>query len=204
MRVNIDVIRALLRNRQHAGRARVVLGACLILGAAAVLGLSGCQPSPAPAPAPSETPAPEWLSIDLVDARSGETFALSDFAGQVVLVETMATWCPTCIHQGQAVQVLHARLGDPDDLISVSLDVDVNEDQDLLKAYVEEFGFEWRFAVAPLAVARALGNLYSAQYLNPPLAPMLIVDRQGGIHPLDFGLKDAETLQTLLEPYLAP
>ena len=61
-----------------------------------------------------------------------------------------------------------------------------------------------RFAVSPLAVSRALGNLYSAQYLNPPLAPMLLVDREGGVHQIDFGLKDAETLQALIEPYLTP
>ncbi len=142
--------------------------------------------------------------MDLVDARSGETFALEDFAGQVVLVETMATWCPTCIKQGLEIEALHTALGEPDDLVSISLDVDPNEDQELLKGYVDEFGFEWRFAISPLAVSRALGNLYSAQYLNPPLAPMLLVDREGGVHQIDFGLKDVETLRALVEPYLTP
>ena len=175
-----------------------------MFGAVAALALSGCQAPPSTAVVASPTPAPEWLSIELVDAVSDETFALSDFAGKVILVETMATWCPTCIRQGQEIQGLHALLGDPVDLVSVSLDVDLNEDQILLRDYVEEFGFEWRFAVAPLAVARALGNLYSAQYLNPPLSPMLIVDREGGVHQVDYGLKDVEILRALVEPYLEP
>jgi len=161
-----------------------------------------CQ-APASAATPT-APAAEWLSVELVDARSGEAFGLTDFAGKVVLVETMATWCPTCIRQGQAIEALHAQLGEPEDLVSISLNVDPNEDRELLKGYVEEFGFKWRFAVAPLEVTRALGNLYSAQYLNPPLAPMLLVDREGGVHLLDFGLKDVEDLRAFVEPFLEP
>ncbi len=164
--------------------------------------LVACQ-APTPATVPT-APAPEWLSVELHDARSGEGFVLTDFVGKVVLVETMATWCPTCIRQGQAIEALHAQLGEPEDLVSISLDVDPNEDRELLKGYVEEFGFEWRFAVAPLEVARALGNLYSAQYLNPPLAPMLLVDREGVVHLLDFGLKDVEDLRAFVEPFLEP
>jgi hypothetical protein len=94
-------------------------------------------------------------------------------------------------------------LGNPEDLISVSLDVDVNEDAASLKSYAVEYGLDWHLAVAPLEVARALGNLYTAQYLNPPLSPMLIIDREGNVHHLEYGLKKAETLQKIVEPYLA-
>jgi hypothetical protein len=45
--------------------------------------------------------------------------------------------------------------------------------------------------------------LYTAQYLNPPLSPMLIIDRDGNVHHLEYGLKEAETLQKSVEPYLA-
>jgi hypothetical protein len=128
---------------------------------------------------------------------------MNDFAGKVVLLETMAIWCPNCAVQGNEVRNLHKLLESPEDLISVTLDVDYYEDQASLKEYAAGFGFDWRFAVAPLEVARALGNLYSAQYLNPPLSPMLIIDREGNVHELEYGLKDAETLLKLVEPYLA-
>ncbi len=131
------------------------------------------------------------------------SFTMNDFAGKVVLVETMAMWCPNCLVQANEVRKMHEALGNPEDLVSVSLDVDINEDDASLKEYVEEYGFDWRFSVAPLKVARALGNLYSAQYLNPPLSPMLIIDRNGEVHLLDYGKKDAETLQKILEPFLA-
>ena len=137
------------------------------------------------------------------EIQTGKIFTMNDYAGKVVLLETMAMWCPNCVMQGNEVRNLHEALGNPDDLISVSLDVDVNEEADALKKYAHDYGFDWHFAIAPLEVARALGNLYTAQYLNPPLAPMLIIDRDGNVHHLEYGLKDAETLQKIVEPYLA-
>lgn len=154
-------------------------------------------------PIAAATTTPEWFAMELTDAQTGETFTMNDYAGKVVLVETMAIWCPNCAVQGNEVRKLHELLGTQDDLISISLDVDFNEDQAALKEYTSKFGFDWRFAVAPLLVARALGNLYSAEYLNPPLSPMLIIDRDGNVHQLEYGQKDAATLQKIVEPYLA-
>jgi cytochrome oxidase Cu insertion factor (SCO1/SenC/PrrC family) len=161
------------------------------------------QQSPATA-APTSVPTttPQWFDMELVDAQTGETFTMSDYAGKVVLLETMAIWCPNCVVQSNEVRKVQELLGNPDDLIPVSLDVDVNEDAAALKEYASGYGFNWHFAVAPLEVARALGNLYSAQYLNPPLAPMLVIDREGNVHQLEYGMKSAETLQKIIEPYL--
>ena len=167
---------------------------------------SGCTSvrSEADTPAPAqETTTPEWFQMKLTDVQTDETFTINDYAGKVILVETMAIWCPTCILQSAYISKLHDALGNPDDLVSVSLDVDLNEDAATLKEYAAEYGFDWHFAVAPLEVDRALGNLYNAEYLNPPLAPMLIIDRQGNVHQLAYGLKDTETLRKAVEPYLA-
>jgi len=157
---------------------------------------------PVVAPA-TPTVTPDWFNMELTDVQTGETFTMNDYAGKVVLLETMAMWCPSCLLQAGQVQKLHEVLGNPEDLISVSLDVDVNEDAASLKSYAVEYGLDWHLAVAPLEVARALGNLYTAQYLNPPLSPMLIIDREGNVHHLEYGLKKAETLQKIVEPYLA-
>ena len=161
--------------------------------------LTACTSSSTPI---ADTSKPEWFGFELTDVQTGETFTMNDFAGKVVLVETMAIWCPNCVVQANEVRNLHNLLGNPDDLVSVSLDVDVNEDAASLKEYSEGYGLEWHFAVAQLEVARALGNLYSAQYLNPPLSPMLIIDRDGNVHQLEYGLKNAETLQEIIEPFL--
>jgi cytochrome oxidase Cu insertion factor (SCO1/SenC/PrrC family) len=180
----------------------------LILAGLLLTGCGASASTPAIEPAAGESAAavntPDWFSVELTDAQTGETFTMNDFAGKVVLVETMAMWCPNCIVQANEVRNMHELLDNPDELVSVSLDVDLNEDRAALKEYVEGYGFDWHFAVAPIEMARALGNLYSAQYLNPPLSPMLIIDRNGNVHHLEYGTKSAETLQKSLEPYLTP
>ena len=166
--------------------------------------LTACQnKSPTPVPEP-ESGTPEWFDFELTDVQTGESFTMNDYTGKVVLVETMAIWCPNCIVQAHEVRMMHEMLGHPEDLISVSLDVDVNEDAASLKQYAAEYGFDWHFAIAPLEVARALGNLYSAQYLNPPLSPMLLIDRNGDVHHLDYGKKSVNVLVEYVEPFLSP
>ena len=151
---------------------------------------------------PAATFVQDWFSMEMTDVQTGKTFTMNDYAGKVVLLETMAIWCPNCVIQATQVAKLHEALGNPDDLISVNLDVDSHEDEATLKEYASSYRFDWHFAVAPLLVARALGNLYSAEYLNPPLSPMLIIDREGEVHQLEYGIKDVETLQKIVEPYL--
>jgi len=172
----------------------------LIVSACVSTGTSDPQSTVVPS---TSVTTPEWFDMKLTDVQTGQTFTMNDYAGKVVLLETMAIWCPNCVVQANEVRNLHKLLGNPDDLISVTLDVDLNEDEASLKDYASSYGFDWHFAVAPLLVARALGNLYSAQYLNPPLSPMLIIDREGNVHQLEYGFKDAETLQKAIEPYLA-
>ena len=178
-----------------------------------LLFLAACSTSAPPTPlepatiatvTAATTSTPDWFNVKMTDVRTGQTFTINDFAGKVVLVETMAQWCPTCESQENDVIKLHELLGNPEALISVSLDVDLHEDEASLKEYATTHGYEWYFAVAPLEVARALGNLYSAEYLNPPLAPMLFIDRNGDVYGLPYGLKSAEALQKTIEPYLAP
>jgi cytochrome oxidase Cu insertion factor (SCO1/SenC/PrrC family) len=167
--------------------------------------LPGASTSPTTTPPPAATPkTPDWFNTKLTDVNTGQTFSMNDFAGKVVLVETMATWCPTCWKQENEVKILQELLGTSSDLVLVSLDVDTNEDAATLKDFATTGKYGWRFAIAPLSVARALGNLYSADYLNPPLAPMLFIDRQGGVYGLPNGVKSAESLQKTLAPYLNP
>ena len=151
--------------------------------------------------ATSEPQNPDWFSTEMTDVVSGENFSINDFAGKVVLLETMATWCPTCLKQANELQKVKEMLGDSKDVVLVSLDVDMNESEDVLKDYAALGGFDWYLAVAPRMVLRDLGNLYTADLLNPPLAPMLIIDQQGNVFGLPNGLKGAESLYKTIESY---
>ena len=166
---------------------------------ASVLATAAAAP---PSGSLTATAAPDWYAISLTDVRTGQPFTIADFSGKVVLIETMAQWCPNCLFQQGETRKMRQQLSNPPDLILVSLDVDSKEDAASLKDYTDQYGFDWRSAVAPLLVARALGNLYSAEYLNPPLDPMLLIDRHGVAHQLAYGLKQADDLKMIVEPYL--
>jgi thiol-disulfide isomerase/thioredoxin len=144
--------------------------------------------------------APAWFEIAFVDVQSGDSFKISDFHGKVVIVETMATWCPTCRRQQQALFEAVEKLGMPGEVVTVVLDIDPQEDAGQLKAYVEKNGFSGYYAVASSDAASQIAGLYGDQFLNPPSAPMLLVDGDGHVSPLNFGLKSVDDLLAAVKP----
>ena len=146
--------------------------------------------------------SPDWFKVVLTDVNSGESFMVEDFRGKVVLVETLAMWCSNCLKQQGQVQSLHELLGKRDDFVSLGIDIDPNENAEALKAYTDNNGFDWVYTVAPTELSREIGQLYGDQFLNPPSTPMLIIDREGEVHLLPFGIKDAESLLEAIQPYL--
>jgi len=155
----------------------------------------------------SETPealmeTPAWYSAALTDAATGKTFSIQELKGKVVLVETLAQWCPNCKKQQGEVKALREKLGMQEDFVSIGLDIDPNENAADLKNYVMSNGFDWLYAVAPVEVSREIARLYGDQFLNPPSTPILIIDRQGVAHPLPFGIKSADDLYQAVDEYL--
>lgn len=143
---------------------------------------------------------PSWFDVQMTDVVTGNQFKVSDYTGKVILIDNMATWCPTCQGEMSQVQQLHKQYGA--DLVTISLDVDPNEDGALLKKYAAKNGFDWIIAVAPTAVGAFLSKNYDVELLNPPLQPMMIIDKQGGVWGMPFGIKSAESLKKTIDPYL--
>ncbi|MBM3136883.1 MAG: TlpA family protein disulfide reductase [Chloroflexi bacterium] len=144
---------------------------------------------------------PNWYSSELTDVNTGMVFRVSDFQGKVILVETMAIWCPKCLTQQKEVSRLHDILGDRDDFVSLGINTDPNENAQQLSTYVMNNGFDWLYVVASDELINEISEIYGPQFLNPPSTPMLIIDRQGEAHLLPFGVKSAEELQTFLMPF---
>jgi len=148
--------------------------------------------------------SPTWFDVPLTNVQTGELFTISDFKGKVILVETMAVWCSTCKRQQDQVKALHETLGMMNDgLVSIALDIDPNENAQDLKSYSEKHGYDWNYAVSSDEVSKEIGNLYGNHFLNPPSAPILLIDRKGEVHLLPFGVKSAEDLKESIEPLLA-
>jgi len=124
-------------------------------------------------PLSAQAPGRDWRDIPLRDVISGETFRISDFADQTVLLESFAVWCPTCTKQQEEIRKLHEQVGGR--VISISLDVDPNEDEQLVREHALRNGFDWLYAVAPPELTRALIDSFGTAIVAAPSAPMILI-----------------------------
>lgn len=160
-------------------------------------------PSEAPGAAPSEAPSEaaatgsvledSLLATQLTDVRSGESFSLAELAREgPVLVEPMAVWCSNCRAQQHEVRRAHETTA----FVSVSLDVDLSETPDDLADYADREGFDWRFAVADASLYRLLQERFGVAATNPPSTPLIVIEPDGTVRPLEFGVgtRSAEAL----------
>ena len=117
----------------------------------------------------TEEPAAAWLAIELTDVRTGESFTIAEFADTPVLLESFAVWCPICTNQQKQVRALHETVGD--EVISIALNTDPNEDRAKVVAHLERHGFDWRYAVAPPELILALKEEFRRRHTECPIRP---------------------------------
>ncbi|MFB6294823.1 MAG: TlpA family protein disulfide reductase [Candidatus Nanohaloarchaea archaeon] len=178
-------------------RAAALAAGIGILLLAGIAALAGSGDTARNNPSSSEdSGAGNWTTIELTDVRSGETFTVAEF-DQPVLVETFAVWCPTCTRQQEEVKKLHEQVGD--DIVSVSLNTDPNEDAQKVRRHIQQNGFDWRYAVAPPELTQALVDQFGPSILNAPLAPMIVVCPNGTTERLPNGVKPASELQSAVD-----
>ncbi len=90
----------------------VGLAAVLVVGAALTSERSLLGPG-------SEAPA-----FDAINVATGDTVALADYKGDVVLLNIWATWCKPCEEEMPSMQRLYEDLG-PDGLKIVAVSIDI-------------------------------------------------------------------------------
>ena len=148
-------------------------------------------------PAPSASvEADALLAVTLTDVHSGETFTLGELAADgPILLEPMAVWCTNCRAQQHEVKRAH----ETGDFLSVSLDVDLSETPDDLAEYADREGFDWRFAMADASLYRLLQERFGVAATNPPSTPLIVIDPDGTVRPLEFGRGTRSAEQLLAE-----
>lgn len=137
-----------------------------------------------------------WRHTVLEDINTGESYKVSDFLGKPVLVESFAVWCPTCTKQQQEVGKFHDMVGD--EVVSISLDTDPNEDVSKIEEHLERNGFSWRYSVAPVELTKSLIDDFGQNVVNAPQAPVILVCADGSASQLPRGVKSAEELQEFI------
>ena len=136
---------------------------------------------------------PEWMKIELTDVRTQETFKIENFVGKPIFIESFAVWCPICTAQQQETKTLHDQFGD--DIISISLDTDPNEDEQRIREHIEANGFNWYYAVSPESMNTLLVDEFGLSVLQAPQVPMILICQDGSFHKLKNGVKSVSKMQ---------
>lgn len=170
---------------------------------AAILVVSACSGTGAPGAGTSATdPDAAWRTAPLVDTRTGDTFTVNDLSGKLVAIEPMAVWCTNCrFQQSEAASAL-VELADPD-IVYISIGVDPNERPEDLADYAAFWSYDWTFVVADQDVAGSLADAFGPQILSPPSTPLILVDRDGDVVDVHFGIRGATELIELFAAHLA-
>lgn len=96
----------------------------LIVVVTGVLLLSGCPGGPPPSSVAIGEQAPEFTLPNM----EGEQVSLSDFRGQVVVINFWATWCPPCREEKPTMEQLYQQKKD-DGLVILAVNVEENPHQ---------------------------------------------------------------------------
>jgi len=125
-------------------------------------------------------------------APTGEMTALSDYEGQVVLVNLWATWCPPCKAEMPALNRFYEAHQDQGFVV---LAVNSQEDAATVQRFVEANGFS--FPVLLDSQAEVVG-LYQVR----GLPTSLIIDRDGVIRYIHTGAITEKQLEKIVKPLL--
>lgn len=87
-------------------------------------------------------PLPPFELADL----SGKVWKLADLRGKTVFANAWATWCGPCREELPVIQALHERLADRDDVVVVTLNMDMNPGA--IAPYLTKEGFNFPVLLA--------------------------------------------------------
>ena len=150
----------------------VVLGGPLSHAASRVTGdgLSSADTTPKYPNYDAATAA--WAPDVQLETLDGDTVRLSDYRGQVVVLNFWATWCPPCRREIPDLMRLQDRFGDRGlRVVGVSLD---REGKAVVQRYVDDIGIDYTVDIDDGSIARAFGGV-------PALPTTYIIGRNGRI-----------------------
>jgi peroxiredoxin len=124
---------------------------------------------------------------------AGEEVSLSDYEGEVVVVNFWATWCPPCRAEIPDLEAAYQAFKGEG---LVVLGVNVQDPAQLVEPFVAEMGMT--YPVVLDKTGRVLKD-----YRAPGLPMSLIVDREGVIQARHVGYLSAEQLDNYLKKVLS-
>jgi thiol-disulfide isomerase/thioredoxin len=169
-------------------------GGLLIVGIVSLILLTSTFSTSSPtsvgenAPAKVDFPAPDLQLHDL----TGNPVSLSDYHGQVVLVNNWATWCPPC---RQEMPILDAYFRDHRHQGFVIVAIDAGDAADLVVDFAKQYGMSFPVWVDPSSSAL---NSFRNNYLPSSY----LIDKEGQVVMVWSGAVTRASLEQNITPLL--
>jgi thiol-disulfide isomerase/thioredoxin len=169
-------------------------GGLLIVGIVSLILLTSTLSTSSPtsvgenAPAKVDFPAPDLQLHDI----TGNPVSLSDYQGQVVLVNNWATWCPPC---RQEMPILDAYYRDHRHQGFVIVAIDAGDAADLVADFANQYGMSFPVWVDPSSSAL---NSFRNNYLPSSY----LIDKEGQVVMVWSGAVTRASLEQNITPLL--
>ncbi|MCG8459755.1 MAG: TlpA family protein disulfide reductase [Holophagales bacterium] len=129
-------------------------------------------------------PAPDFRLASL----DGPALGPLDYLGKVVVIDLWATWCGPCRLQAEHLELLHAEYGDQVQFLAI----DVGEDEETVRRYVERTPFSYPVLLDPHeTVQRRFGT--------NGLPTVIVIDVTGEVSFVNVGVTPPAVLRREIE-----
>jgi cytochrome c biogenesis protein CcmG, thiol:disulfide interchange protein DsbE len=181
--------RASRRKQAQTRSLMLILGGLLILAAAVIyLARQPANTTTRLIPPKIGQPMPDLALNDL----SGELVRLSDYAGQPVLINAWATWCPPCRAEMPLLNEYYLQHKDEGFVI---LAVNAGETHSLVDEFISQTGFNFPVLLDPDSESLSRMGVFS-------FPTSILVGRDGTVKKIHVGIITPETMQNEIAPLL--
>jgi peroxiredoxin len=135
-----------------------------------------------------DQPAPELTLFDL----DGREVSLSDFQGEVVLLNNWATWCPPCRQEMPEFQAYYQKYKDQGFQVVA---VEAGDPEEVVRDFVEETNLDFVILLDP-------ENNSLVIFQHNILPNSFVIDRKGQLRLAWLGAINGDTLEQYVTPLL--
>ncbi len=140
-----------------------------------------------PPPSPREGFSAPGFTLEILDdSNPGREVSLTDYRGQVVIINLWATWCPPCRAEMPAIQNVYQDYKDKG-LVVLAINTTFQDNEADVRAFAKEYGLDF-----PILFDRT-GDV-SIRYQLRGLPSTFFIDRKGVIQLVIVGGPMDETL----------
>lgn len=133
-------------------------------------------------------PETEAIDFTLTDL-DGNTVSLSDYKGKSVYLNFFATWCPPCRAEMPDIEKVYQKYKDKDFVV---LAVDLGEDKDTVKSFIEDNGYSFKVL---LDSDQSVGQ----QYEISAIPVSVFIDKNGKIVNKRVGALSEDEMEEIIK-----